>query len=171
MAVGAALAPALDASASSSRTRSPPTAPGASALATTAQAGLPASWEIDLFGGKQAGRNAAIERLAGAQAQWHDARVSVAAEVANQYYSYTSCRALEAITRADGASRQETARLTDLSMKAGFTAPATAALARASAAEASARATEQAARCELDVKTLVAFSALPELDLKHEIRL
>ena len=170
-AAGAALTPALDASASSSRTRSPPTAPGASALATTAQAGLQASWEMDLFGGKQASRNAAIERLAGAQAQWHDARVSVAAEVANQYYSYTSCRELENITRADAASRQETARLTDLSMKAGFTAPATAALARASAGDASARATEQAARCELDVKALVAFSALPEPDLKKKLAL
>ena len=169
VAAGAALAPTLDASASSSRTRSPPTAPGASALATSAQAGLQASWEMDLFGRKQTSRNAAIERLAGAEAQWHDARVSVAAEVANQYYSYTSCRALEAITRADAASRQETARLTDLSMKAGFTAPATAALARASAGDASARATEQAARCELDVKALVALSSLQEPDLRSKL--
>ena len=171
VAAGAALAPALDASASISRSRSPPMAPGASALATTAQAGLLASWEIDMFGGSQASRNAAAERLAGAEAQWHDARVSVAAEVANQYYSYTSCRELQKITQADAASRQETARLTDLSMKAGFTAPATAALARASAAEASARATGQAARCELDIKALVAFSALPEPDLKQKLAL
>ena len=171
VAAGAVLAPTLDANASSSRTRSPPQAPGASALATTAQAGLQASWEIDLFGGKQAGRNAATERLAGAEAQWHDARVSVAAEVASQYYSYISCRALENITRADAASRQETARLTDLSMKAGFTAPATAALARASAGDASARATEQAARCELDVKALVALSSLQEPDLRSKLAL
>ena len=169
VAAGAALSPALDASASISRSRSPPLAPGASALATTAQAGLQASWEIDIFGGNLAGRSAAVERLAGAQAQWHDARVSVAAEVANQYYSYTTCRELQKITQADLASRQETARLADLSMKAGFTAPATAALARASAAEASARATEQATRCELDVKALVAFSTLPEPDLKRKL--
>ena len=171
VAAGAALTPALDASASVSRTRSPPMALGASALTTTAQAGLQASWEMDLFGGGQGSRNAATARLAGAEAQWHDARVSVAAEVASQYYSYTSCRTLENITRADAASRQETARLTDLSMKAGFTAPATAALARASAADASARATEQAARCELDVKALVALSSLPEPDLKQKLAL
>ena len=171
VALGAALGPVLDASASISRSRSPLLAPGTSALTTTAQAGLQASWEIDIFGGNQASQNAAVERLAGAQAQWHDARVSVAAEVANQYYSYTTCRELQKITRADAASRQETARLTDLSMKAGFTAPATAALARASAAEASARATEQAARCELDVKALVAFSALPEPDLRQKLAL
>ena len=50
--------------------------------ATTAQAGLQAGGEIDLFGANQATRDAATERLAGAQALWHEARVSVAAEVA-----------------------------------------------------------------------------------------
>ena len=40
VAAGAALGPALDASASISRSRSPPLAPGASALTTTALAGL-----------------------------------------------------------------------------------------------------------------------------------
>ncbi len=171
VAAGAALVPTLDASASITRSRSQPMAPGASPLSTTAQAGLNASWEIDVFGGKRATSNAATERMAGAEAQWHNARVSVAAEVANQYYSYRTCRELETITRADAASRQESARLTDLSMKAGFTAPATAALARASAAEASARATDQAARCELDVKALVALSSLQELDLKKKLTL
>ena len=171
VATGAALGPALDASTGISRSRSQPLGPGASPLSTVAQGGLNASWEIDVLGGKRAASNAATERMAGAEAQWHDARVSVAAEVANQYYSYRTCRALEIITRADAASRQETARLTDLSMKAGFTAPATAALARASAAEASARATEQAARCELDVKALVALSGLQEPDLKQQLAL
>jgi outer membrane protein, multidrug efflux system len=171
VAAGAALGPTLDGSGSITRSRSQPLAPGASPLSNTAQAGLNASWELDVFGGKRATSNAATERMAGAEARWHDARVSVAAEVANQYYSYSSCRQLETITRTDAASRQESARLTDLSMKAGFTAPATAALARASAADASARATDQAARCELDVKALVALSGLQEPDLKQKLAL
>jgi outer membrane protein, multidrug efflux system len=171
VAAGAALGPTLDGSASISRSRSPPQGPGASPLATTGQVGLNASWEIDVFGGKRASSDAATERMAGAEARWHDARVSVAAEVANQYYSLRTCRDLETITRTDATSRQESARLTDLSMTAGFTAPATAALARASAADASARATEQAARCELDVKALVALSGLQEPDLKQKLAL
>ena len=171
VAAGAALGPTLDASASISRSRSQPLGPGGSPLSSTAQAGLNASWEIDVFGGKRATSDAATERMAGAEARWHDARVSVAAEVANQYYSYSTCRALETITRTDAASRQESARLTDLSMKAGFTAPATASLARASAADASARAIEQAARCELNVKALVALSGLQEPDLKKKLAL
>jgi NodT family efflux transporter outer membrane factor (OMF) lipoprotein len=167
---GAALLPSLDASASASRGRSqPPTGPGAAPVTTTLQSGLQASWEIDVFGGRLAGRDAAGERLAGARAQWHDARVSVAAEVANQYYSLRTCRQLEAVTRADASSRGETARLSGLSTGAGFTAPATDALARASAAEASGRATQQRAQCELDLKALVALTGLAEPEIRQQV--
>jgi NodT family efflux transporter outer membrane factor (OMF) lipoprotein len=170
VAAGAALLPSLDATASASRGRSqPPAGPGPAPVTTTLQTGLQASWEIDVFGGRLAGRDAAGERLAGAQAQWHDARVSVAAEVANQYYSLRTCRQLEAVTRADASSRGETARLSGLSTRAGFTAPATDALARASAAEASGRATQQRAQCELDLKALVALTGLAEPDIRQKV--
>ncbi len=157
--------PTLDGVGSVSRSRSQQ--PGApSAIVGSGQAGLQAAWEVDLFGGNRASRSAAGERLAGAQAQWHDARVSVAAEVANQYYTLRTCRQLETVTRADANSRAETARLSELSRDAGFTAPATAALARASAAEASARAIQQRSRCVLDTKALVALTAIDEPALR-----
>ena len=53
-------------------------------VATSSQAGLQAHWEIDLFGGLRHAGSAARARLAGAEAQWHEARVSLAADVANQ---------------------------------------------------------------------------------------
>jgi outer membrane protein, multidrug efflux system len=179
VAAGAALTPTLDASVSASRGNTSssqssqaaqqPGAPGAAPIATMTQAGLQAAWEIDLFGGNRASQDAASERLAGAQAQWHDARVSVAAEVANQYYALRSCRQLAQITQADAASRQETARLSTLSTQAGFTAPATNALARASAFEGSGRATQQRAQCALDVKALVAMTGLPEPEIQSKM--
>ena len=169
VAAGAALLPALDASASASRGRlQQGGGPGAAPISTSSQAGLQASWEVDLFGGRLAGRDAASERLTGAQAQWHDARVSVAAEVANQYHSLRTCQQLETVTAADAASRRETARLSRLSTDAGFTAPATDALARASAAEASSRATQQRAQCEMDTKALVALTGLAEPDIRQK---
>jgi multidrug efflux system outer membrane protein len=67
------------------------------------------------------------------------------------------------------ASRAETARLADLSAKAGFTAPASAALARASAAEGSARTTQQRAQCEVDLKVLVALTGLDEPSLRSKL--
>ena len=170
---GAVLAPSLDASAGTSRGRSLQAGIGTEVapIVTTSQAGLQASWEIDVFGANRAGVDAASERLASAEAQWHDARVSVAAETANQYYSLRSCRQLTGVTQADAASRQETARLSSLSTQAGFTAPATNALARASAFDASGRAKQQAAQCELSLKALVALSGLTEPDIKQKLAL
>ena len=169
-AAGAALLPTLDATGSLSRGRSAQAAgPDSVPVATSAQAGLQAAWELDIAGGNRAALDAASQRLLGADAQWHDARVSVAAEVANQYFSLRSCRALADVTQADAVSRQETARLSALSTHAGFTAPASDALARASAADARVRATRQAAQCELDLKALVALSGHDEPDLRQKM--
>ncbi|MBX3660033.1 MAG: efflux transporter outer membrane subunit [Ramlibacter sp.] len=162
----AALGPTLDASVSASRGNA---ADPSSSPLTVAEAGLQAGWEIDLFGANLQAARAADARLEGATALWHDARVSVAAEVANQYFSRRACERLLTVARSDGDSRQQTARLSDLSAKAGFTAPGTAALARASAAEARARLTQQQAACDIDLKALVALTALSEPDLKQKL--
>lgn len=164
-AANAALLPSLDASISASRGVNQPNVP----LATTQTAGLQAAWELDLVGANRAVSRAADAQVQGVQAQWHDARVSVAAEVANSYYSLSTCTQLLSGARQDAASRQETARLADISAQAGFTAPSTAALARASAADGSSRATQQAAACELDIKALVALTGLSEPDLKKKL--
>lgn len=165
VAAGAALGPTLDAQASAQRSNTQI----AGTVASTAQLGLQTAWEIDLFGGNRLGAQAAQARLDGAQAQWHEARVSVAAETASQYISLRSCERQLAVARSDAASRAETARLAELTARAGFTAPASAALARASAAEGSARATQQRAQCEAALKALVALTAIPEPDLKPKL--
>ena len=136
---------------------------------TTAQAAFQAAWEIDLFGGRRAESSAANERLAGAKAIWHEARVAVAAEVANQYYALRACGQLLAVAEQDAASRADTARLTRLTTEAGFQSPASAALARASAAEGNSRATQQRALCDIDVKALVALTALLEPQLRQQL--
>ena len=136
---------------------------------TRTQTGLQASWEVDVYGTNRALGNAARARLEGSQAQWHDARVSVAAEVANLYYSLSSCQRQLALTRQDLASRQETTRLTEISARAGFLASSVTAMARASAAESSNRLTQQAAQCDLYLKGLVALSAIAEPDLKKKL--
>ncbi|MDQ6881821.1 MAG: TolC family protein, partial [Pseudomonadota bacterium] len=73
------------------------------------------------------------------------------------------------VASRDATSRGETSRLAELTSRAGFTAPAGAALARASAAEGSAKATQQRARCDIDVKALVALSAVPEPELRRQL--
>jgi NodT family efflux transporter outer membrane factor (OMF) lipoprotein len=164
-AAGAALWPAVDASASLTRGRSELGAP----IANTAVGGLQAAWEIDLFGTGRAARNAADARLAGAQADWHDARVLVAAEAAGAYLGLRACEAQRVQTETDAASRIETARLTELSAKAGFQPPANGALARASAAQARAQLVAQTAQCDLELKGLVALTGLDEAALRGRL--
>lgn len=161
----AALLPSLDAGAGISRANQQSLQPGG----TTSQVSLQSAWEIDLFGARRAQRSAAQARLAGADAQWHEARVAVAAEVASLYYSLRSCEQLLAVAVQDATSRADTSRLTQLTADAGFQAPATAALARASAAEGSSRATLQRALCDIDVKSLVAVSGIAEPALRAQL--
>ncbi len=190
---GAALLPSLDGSLSASRGNSSsfgsPGATGATGASgsaasaggagassaaltvplTTLSAGLQSRWEIDLFGRLRADRDAATERLDNADAKWHEARVAVAAEAANAYFAERACERQLAVAVSDTRSRSETARLTDLSARAGFTAPADAALARAGAADSSARLTQQRATCAVQRKALVALTGFDEKTLEQKI--
>jgi NodT family efflux transporter outer membrane factor (OMF) lipoprotein len=165
VAAGAALLPSLDASASAVRGRQD----FISGLGNSASVGLQATWEIDLFGGRRAAREAAQARLDGAQAGWHDARVAVAAEVATQYTGLRACEAQVAQSELDSRSRSETARLTDLSTKAGFESPANAALARASAAQGNSVLTQRRAQCDVLIKGLVALTGIDEPRLRAQL--
>ncbi len=165
VAAQATLGPSLNANASASRGRPDLSAP----LGTSLSAGLQAGWEFDLFGANRAGRDAAQARLDGASASWHDARVSVAAEVASQYTALRACEAQLAQTQLDATSRAETSRLTGLAARSGFQAPANAALARASAAQGNSLLTQQRAQCELTVKALVALTGLDEPGLRAKL--
>ncbi len=186
VAAGAALAPNLNGTLSASRSNSPTgggfgtsgaaaggtgsaAASTATPAITTLQAGLQSSWEIDLFGGLRASRDASQARLAGADANWHQARVSVAAETATAYLGERACRRQLAVATSDARSRAETARLTDLSARAGFTAPADAALARAGASDASARLTQQRGQCALLQQALVALSGIDASTLQARL--
>jgi NodT family efflux transporter outer membrane factor (OMF) lipoprotein len=161
----AVLLPNVNAALAGARSVSQPGLP----LASSVQAGLQASWELDLVGANRAASRAAQAQVEGAQAQWHDARVSVAAEVANLYFGLHTCHALLELAQQDAASRAESARLSDAMARAGLMPSSSAALASASAAESRSRATQQAAQCDLTLKALVALTALPEPDLRQRM--
>ena len=161
----AALLPRVDAVANASQGRSALGFP----VVAGANLGLQAAWEIDLFGAAAAGRNAAQARLEGAQAAWHDARAAVAAETATSYVALRACEAQLVQSRLDSDSRAETSRLTGLSERAGFTAPADAALSRASAAQARSQAVSQRAACDTLLKSLVELTDIAEPELRQRL--
>lgn len=161
----AALVPSLDATIDASRGRSETGDP----VGTMSSAGLRASWELDLFGANRAASSAAQAGFEASLAGWHDARVSIAAEIATTYVDLRACEAQVVQAEFDAQSRSETSRLTDLMASNGFQSPAEAYLAGASAAEGQVTLAERRAQCQYLIKSLVALTARNEAALRHEL--
>lgn len=138
-------------------------------IATTRTAGLDASWEIDLFGAVHYATESAQAKADASVIDWHNARVSLAAEVASDYVSYRACQQQVTAYEAELASQRETARVTDTLAKAGFNAPADANLAQANVASSASNLTSQQESCDLTVKSLVALTGIEEANLRNKL--
>lgn len=163
---GATRLPTLDANGQLIRsfTPEPP-----SVAFTIAGVSLDALWELDLFGANRRTRDAALARLDARTADWHDARVSLAAEVAATYANLRLCEALQQVFQQDLDSRRIVLDLTNRKVRSGFSPPADAALITAGAAEASNRVRAQRGQCDLLVKSLVTLTAQPETPLREQL--
>ena len=163
---GATRLPSVDANGRLTRSASPEPP---SVAFTVAGVSLDALWELDLFGANRRTREAARARLDARLADWHGARVSLAAEVAATYANLRLCEALLDVYRQDLASQRTVQDLTNRKVRSGFSAPADAALINAGAAEASNRARAQRGQCDLLVKSLVTLTAQPEPVLREQL--
>ena len=150
----AGLQPELDGSGSLSRSGTGGETDNRVAASTTKSGGLDASWELDLFGKARSESEAARQRVGEQIANWHDARVSLAAEVADYYVQYRACRRIEKSYAVELTSQKETIRATETAAASGLTSSADLALARASAASSSSTLIAQRAECEVLVKSL-----------------
>ena len=157
--------PQVNAVANATRGITDPTIP----LGTTLSAGLQASWAIGLWGESAARLGSAQAQQDAANAGWHEARVLVASELAQLYFSQRLCREQLAVALRDRDSRAVTAQNNSTSERAGLTAPAVAALARASGAESAARYRQQDEVCERQVKSLVALTGVPEPEVRQRL--
>ncbi len=138
-------------------------------LGTSLSVGAQASWALDVWG-QGAGETArARARQEASSAGWHEARVLVAAELAQLYFGHRLCLAQLAVVTDDRDSRATTAESSAVTERAGLLAPAVAALARASSAESAARTRAQAEQCERQIKSLVALTAVPEPELRAQL--
>ena len=165
-AAGAARLPTLDANGQLTRRFSPEPP---SVAYTIAGVSLDAIWELDLFGANRRTRDAALARLDARTAEWHGARVSLAAEVAATYADLRLCESLLGVYRQDLASQRVVLDLTNRKVRSGFSPPADAALINAGTAEAGNRARAQRGQCDLLVKSLVTLTAQPEGPLREQL--
>lgn len=166
-AAGSALWPNVTGVASATRARVMEAEPFSPA--TTTAVGVDASWEIDLFGANRNLRRAAEARADGSAIAWHDARVSLAAEVVSTYVALRACESLVGVFVQDADSNRRTADLTRMKVEAGFEAPANGALTDASAAQSSNQRIAQQAECDVLVKSLVALTAIDEVALRAQL--
>ena len=162
----AALLPGVTAGLSAGRSVSVPATPAATSTALTLQT----SWEIDVFGAARVARVAAAGQTLGSQAQWHDARVSVAAEVANTYYALAHCWKTQALAEQDLASRQRSRDISARSLQAGMLAPAAYAQVQAEVAQSQLRLIQQSSQCDLYTKALVALTGEDEALVRSVMR-
>lgn len=139
-------------------------------VATGLIAGAQASWELDLFGGVKASQQAADARAEGALAAWHEARVSVAAEVANAYFGLKACERLLAVSTQQSQSVSESARLTQLLVQAGMASASQGASLLAAQAQAQSAVAQAQTQCRAARTGLMALTGVSEADLAPRIR-
>lgn len=165
---GAALWPALDLNASVIAGHYPLLPNDLRQTVTTT--GLDARWEIDLFGAQAATRDSMQEKLKASEYQWHDARISLAAEVANTYVAVRSCAAqLTDITQML-ASQHLSQRLQQEKIAAGFISATELAQYRAVLASTASQQQQQQSECNSMLKSLVTLIDMPEPELRERLK-
>lgn len=111
--------PSVTASGAANRSQSSEES-GSGATRNAYSAGFDASWEIDVFGSVRRSVEAAEADLESSVASLHNARVSLASEVALNYVEVRALQIRLGIARANLASQSETLQLTDWRAQAGL---------------------------------------------------
>ncbi|WP_410500177.1 efflux transporter outer membrane subunit [Chitinibacter sp. S2-10] len=159
--------PTIDAKADNTRSRNEMIAPGF--VTDNRSVGLDASWEIDLWGGVRAAEQGLLANLAARETEWHDARASIAAEVANAYVTYRAYQTLADIVALDLASRDRSLQLTQEKASVGLASPVDVALLEASSGDGEAQLVEMQQGQMLAVKALVALTGLAESEVRLQL--
>jgi multidrug efflux system outer membrane protein len=85
----------------------------------SADLGFDATWEIDLFGRVRHGIDAARAEAGAAEADAEGVRVTIAAEVARNYFELRGAQARRAVAQENARTQRETLRLTQVRYEAG----------------------------------------------------
>jgi NodT family efflux transporter outer membrane factor (OMF) lipoprotein len=167
-AAGASLWPNLDFNASLKSNRDYPIPGyGKQIIRST---GLDARWEIDLFGANFAARSSMVARAEARDSEWHDASLSLSAEVANTYIALRSCEAQVDAAEQISQSQQASQHLQDQRLAAGFISALELAQQRAILAANLTQTQQQQTDCAVLLKSLVVLIDLPEAALKEQLK-
>lgn len=147
----AALLPQVGAGGQVQRGRNLNAVPGTS---TQGSLQFEASWEIDLFGGQRAAAAAASAEATATTADWHAARVSLAADVAQAYVQLRLAQAHEESAELDMRFATQITAWGREQQRAGLMSASDAALLNTERAVASANASQWRAEAQIALQTL-----------------
>lgn len=133
-------------------------------LQTSVRTGFDAGWELDLFGGNRRSQEFARARLGAADQNWHDARISLAAEVAESYVELRTCEASLVVLEKSLASRTVTRELITMKQGSGFASIVDAARSQASQTESASALETKKGECAHGVNRLSAVTGM-----EHEV--
>lgn len=132
---------------------------GVAGNSTQASAQFSASWEVDLFGGQRAAAAAAAAQATAATADWHAARVSLAADVAQAYVQLRLAQAREESAELDTRFAEQIAGWGRQQQAAGLLSASDAALLNTDRAVASASRSQWRAEAQIALQTLALLCA------------
>lgn len=132
-------------------------------------AGANMSWEIDLFGANRRAIEASEARYAASQQNWNDAKVSLAAQVADVYVSIRECQNLLLTYQEENKSRIATKNITELRVNAGFSPRTDGNQASGSLYQNSSTLAQQRGVCEKYTNQLVALSGVSHTQLEAKL--
>ncbi len=161
---GANLYPSLNLSAGSTTSRS---AMGPYIFQQTVNSvGFDAKWEIDLFGKNRRTAESAKARYGADEAGWHDARISIAAEVAEVYVELRQCEADLSSAEQNRKSHADVLDVTNIKESAGLASAMDAARAQASEADGDASLIAKEGDCARTLNRLTALTGIEQNALK-----
>lgn len=158
------LLPSLSASASKRRAQTG--GADVDTIRTDSSAQIDAAWEIDLFGGQRRAIEGTLAEEEARAAGWHDARVTLAAEVATAYVGLRACAATLTLYQELLASQVGTRDLVSLQAKAGLVSASDSDLASASASNAASTVENQKGVCAQRFNLLAQLVVIPAADLQ-----
>ena len=138
---------------------------------TAYTSGANASWEIDLFGAIASNNRAYQRRLEASIANWNDARISLASQVADAYVSARACQSMLNIYESQYHSRISTQRLTELKVKAGFSPISDGKQGAGLTSQSLSSLEKQRSSCEQYYNTLVALTGQSHQEVESRMKL
>ena len=135
-------------------------------IATSSTGSVDASWELDLVGKLRRSVESAQAQTEARGGDWHDARVTLAAEVASTYVEYRACGLLVDVYDKALASTVQTTQATQSLVRAGLSPDTDVALAQATQASTTSALLGQRTQCELLAQSLSNLTGLPDAELR-----